>query len=50
MAAPWAFGWHLFWQLRQVDIDDPALCQRVFWSNRDAGLLAALFLAVAASV
>ena len=46
----WVFGWHMAWQLRRLDIDDPASCLRVFHSNRDAGLLAALFLAIAASL
>ena len=27
------------WQIRRLDIADPALCLRVFKSNRDAGLL-----------
>ena len=44
----WAFGWHMTWQMRRLDIDDPASCLRVFHSNRDAGLIAALFLAAAA--
>lgn len=44
----WGFGWHLAWQLRRLDIDDPTVCMRLFRSNRDAGLIAALFLAVAA--
>ena len=48
LAAPWAFGWHLWWQTRQVDTDDPESCLHVFRSNRDAGLVAALFLAIAA--
>ncbi len=48
LAAPWALGWHLWWQLSRLDIDDPDLCLRLFRSNRDAGLLAALFLAAAA--
>ena len=30
---------HLAWQVRRVDIDDPALCLRVFKSNRDFGLI-----------
>lgn len=43
--------WHLAWQKRTVDIDDPASCLAVFKSNRDAGLLllAALLIEVAAS-
>lgn len=34
-----AFGLHLAWQVRTIDIDDPTLCLRLFKSNRDAGLL-----------
>jgi 4-hydroxybenzoate polyprenyltransferase len=34
-----AFAAHLVWQIRKLDISDPALCLRVFKSNRDAGLL-----------
>ncbi len=48
LAAPWAVGWHLLWQIRSLDIDDSGLCLRLFRSNRDTGLIAALFLAIAA--
>jgi 4-hydroxybenzoate polyprenyltransferase len=34
-----AFATHLAWQIARLRIDDPALCLRVFKSNRDAGLL-----------
>jgi 4-hydroxybenzoate polyprenyltransferase len=34
-----AFAVHLGWQIARLKIDDPALCLRVFRSNRDAGLL-----------
>jgi 4-hydroxybenzoate polyprenyltransferase len=34
-----AFAAHLAWQIRRLDIGDPALCKRLFYSNRDAGLL-----------
>jgi 4-hydroxybenzoate polyprenyltransferase len=34
-----AFTVHLGWQIARLRIDDPALCLRVFKSNRDAGLL-----------
>jgi 4-hydroxybenzoate polyprenyltransferase len=34
-----AFAVHLAWQIARLDISDPALCLRVFKSNRDAGLL-----------
>ncbi len=47
LGGPWAFGWHLAWQNRSLDIDDAQTCLRLFRSNRDAGLIAALFLAVA---
>ena len=30
---------HLGWQLRRLDIDDPAVCLMLFRSNRDAGLI-----------
>jgi len=42
------FGLHLAWQLRRLDTRDPARCLILFRSNRDAGLIAALFLAAAA--
>jgi 4-hydroxybenzoate polyprenyltransferase len=34
-----AFAAHLCWQIARPKIDDPALCLRLFRSNRDAGLL-----------
>jgi 4-hydroxybenzoate polyprenyltransferase len=34
-----AFAAHLAWQIARLKIGDPALCLRVFKSNRDAGLL-----------
>jgi 4-hydroxybenzoate polyprenyltransferase len=34
-----AFAAHLIWQIVRLDISDPALCLRIFKSNRDAGLL-----------
>jgi 4-hydroxybenzoate polyprenyltransferase len=33
------FAVHLVWQIRRLEIGDPALCLRIFKSNRDAGLL-----------
>ncbi len=50
LAGAIVFGGHLGWQVRALEIMDPASCVRVFRSNRDAGLLAALFLAGAALV
>jgi 4-hydroxybenzoate polyprenyltransferase len=34
-----AFAIHLAWQVARLDINDPALCLRLFKSNRDAGLI-----------
>jgi len=34
-----AFAVHLGWQIARLDIGDPALCLRIFKSDRDAGLL-----------
>lgn len=34
-----AFAAHLCWQTWRLDIADPALCLRLFKSNRDAGLI-----------
>ena len=34
-----AFAGHLAWQIWRLKINDPALCLRIFKSNRDAGLL-----------
>ncbi len=45
LAGAWAMGAHMNWQLGKLDIDDTQTCLRLFRSNRDAGLLAALFLA-----
>src|SRR3979409_1118598 len=41
-----AFAAHLIWQIRRLEISDPALCLRVFKSNRDAGLLLFMGLCV----
>ena len=48
LAGVWAMGLHMLWQVRRLDIDDPASCLAVFRSNRDAGLIPVLFLAAAA--
>ena len=47
LAGVWAMGWHMHWQLGKLDISAPSVCLAVFRSNRDAGLLVALFLAAA---
>ncbi len=46
LGGPWAFGWHMVWQMRRLDIHDSTVCLRLFRSNRNAGLIPALFLAL----
>ena len=48
LAGAWGFGWHMVWQLSRLDTEDWVNCQRLFWSNRIAGLIPALFIAAAA--
>ncbi len=48
LAGVWGFGWHLAWQLRSLDIDDGDKCLRLFWSNRDTGLIFGLGLLLSA--
>ncbi len=48
LAGVWGFGWHIAWQLTRLDTTDPAKCLTLFRTNRDAGLIPALFLAGAA--
>ncbi len=50
LAGVWGMGLHLNWQMRRLDIDDPDTCMRLFRSNRDAGLILAIALAVAAGL
>ena len=50
LAGIWGFAAHLGWQLARLDIDNPDRCMMLFRSNRDAGLILALFLAGAAFV
>lgn len=47
LAGPWAFGWHMAWQLRQLDIDNNDVLLKLFRANRDAGLLPLPFFAAA---
>ncbi|GAA6179869.1 4-hydroxybenzoate octaprenyltransferase [Shimia sp. NS0008-38b] len=45
LLGPMAMGWHMQWQLRQLDTDDASVLVRLFRSNRDAGLIPLLFFA-----
>ncbi len=47
LGAPWAMGLHMTWQMSRLDTDNPDVCLSLFRANRDTGLLAALFLAIA---
>lgn len=47
LVGPWAMGWHMAWQLRMLEIDNPGRMLRLFRSNRDTGLLALVFFAAA---
>lgn len=47
IGGPWAFGWHMVWQLRKLDIDDSDGLLALFRANRDAGLIPVLFFTVA---
>ena len=41
-------GLHLYWQVKRLQIEDPAICLRLFKSNRDTGALIALALLIGA--
>jgi 4-hydroxybenzoate polyprenyltransferase len=47
LCGPWAMGWHMQWQMRQLKLDDTSRLLMLFRSNRDAGLLPVPFFAVA---
>jgi 4-hydroxybenzoate polyprenyltransferase len=42
-----AFGAHLVWQLRNLNINSPEVLLTLFRSNRDAGLIPVMFFAAA---
>ncbi len=50
LAGVWGYGWHLAWQLRKLDINDPDICMHLFRSNRDAGLIISASFALAALI
>lgn len=41
----WAMGWHLHWQLKNLDTENDEVLVKLFRSNRDAGLIPLLFFA-----
>ncbi|MEE3361414.1 MAG: 4-hydroxybenzoate octaprenyltransferase [Pseudomonadota bacterium] len=44
---PWLMGWHLWWQLGKLDMENNNVLISLFRSNRDAGLIPVLIFAVA---
>ena len=47
LGGPWAMGWHMTWQLRGLDINDPQKLLQLFRVNRDTGMIPLLFFAAA---
>ncbi|MDG1471009.1 MAG: 4-hydroxybenzoate octaprenyltransferase [Ascidiaceihabitans sp.] len=47
LAAPWAMGWHMAWQLRGLDIHDSKKCLQLFRANRDTGMIPLVFFGLA---
>lgn len=47
LGGPWAMGWHMAWQLRGLDIGNPAKCLQLFRANRDTGMIPLLFFGAA---
>ena len=47
LGGPWAMGWHMAWQLRGLDINDPVKCLQLFRLNRDTGMIPLFFFTVA---
>lgn len=45
LAGPWAMGWHMQWQMRQLNIEDNAVLLQLFRANRDTGFIPLLFFA-----
>ncbi|MFC3614658.1 4-hydroxybenzoate octaprenyltransferase [Lutimaribacter marinistellae] len=50
LAGPWAMGWHMLGQLRELDIDDNDKLLMQFRSNRDTGFIPLIFFAAAVLV
>ncbi|MEL6452246.1 MAG: 4-hydroxybenzoate octaprenyltransferase [Pseudomonadota bacterium] len=47
LGGPWAMGWHMAWQLRGLDIEDPEKCLQLFRANRDTGVIPLVFFCAA---
>ncbi|MDQ7070656.1 MAG: 4-hydroxybenzoate octaprenyltransferase [Rhodobacterales bacterium] len=47
LGGPWAMGWHMQWQLRRLDIDNPVRMLELFRANRNTGMIPLIFFAIA---
>jgi 4-hydroxybenzoate polyprenyltransferase len=47
LGGPWAMGWHMHWQMRRLDIDNPARMLELFRANRNTGMIPLVFFALA---
>ncbi len=47
LGGPWAMGWHMAWQLRGLDINNPGKMLQLFRANRDTGMIPLAFFAAA---
>ncbi|MFV2033535.1 MAG: 4-hydroxybenzoate octaprenyltransferase [Halocynthiibacter sp.] len=47
LGGPWAFGWHMVWQMSRLDTERPEICLMLFRANRNTGLIPVLFFAAA---
>ncbi|GLT09288.1 4-hydroxybenzoate octaprenyltransferase [Sulfitobacter sp. PR48] len=47
LGGPWAMGWHMAWQLRGLDLNNPSKMLQLFRANRDTGMIPLLFFAAA---
>jgi 4-hydroxybenzoate polyprenyltransferase len=47
LGGPWAMGWHMAWQLRGLDIDNPSKMLQLFRANRDTGMIPLAFFGAA---
>lgn len=47
LGGPWAMGWHMQWQMRRLDIDNPARMLELFRANRNTGMIPLVFFALA---
>lgn len=47
LCGPWGMGLHMMWQLRRLDLDNPARMLELFWANRSTGIIPLVFFMLA---